>query len=354
MLLIYRIDLIGDYVISKDFLRLVRNCPKFKDYKIVFLGNSVLTDFILKFDRQYIDEYIAFDRNLFKYRFYKKSLIEQINKYKYDYTFNYMSIRNTYSEFITANINSGKKCGILGLAINLKPEEKAEYDKLYDCLYDVNNNYSNCGLELLNKVTEIDNGKYIHSYNYDQNKLRHFEQKYNKPYAIIFPSASQEIKRMPFEKFMTLAKHLHDKYNFLVYICGSKKDKKIFKKYNIKKPYIKDLCGKYKLSELPYLFKNAKILLTNDTCAMHIANCTQTTSVVFSNVHNFNIEGLKILNKDGETFYKYSSDYNNYVLPNPAYEQMLKEGICQSNISLEYVDIKNAKFNIDEALFPSL
>lgn len=351
IILVYRIDLIGDYVISKDFLRLLRACPNFKGYKIVFLGNIALTDFIIDFDKEYIDEYITFTPSLFKYSKYKNALIKIINKYNYEYVLNYMSIRNEWSEFIIANVDTGRKIGIKGLSINLSKDVKDKYDKMYNELYDVNNSYSQCGLELLNQVTGVDNGKYIHSYKFCADKLRYFELKYKSPYAIIFPSASTPNKRMPFKKFLELSNYLHDKYKLKIYICGNKADKEIFKDFNIDRTYITDLCGVLKLSELPYLFKNAKIVLTNDTCAMWIANCTNTKSIVFSNVHNFDIKGLKRVNFGSENFYEYYCGENiRYILPEPAYEQILNNGTCESNIPLDYVNIKNAKYNIDKSI----
>ncbi len=55
ILFVTRVDLIGDYVASKDFLRILRNSNRFKNYKIILCANKSVKDFILDFDKKYID-----------------------------------------------------------------------------------------------------------------------------------------------------------------------------------------------------------------------------------------------------------------------------------------------------------
>lgn len=349
VIFVLRCDLIGDYVVSKDFLRLLRNCPKFKDYKIVFLGNSILKDFIIDFDSAYIDEYIGIKLNLFQsYEKYRNKVFKEINKYRYKYVINYMSIRNYWSETIVGNITSGQKLGIEGLAINLSVEDKQKYDKLYDKLYSTNNDYDLCGLELLNKISGLDNGCYIHSFDLDENKLNMYKKNYD--YAVIFPSASAEIKRMPFDKFMQLIDYIYAKYGIISLLCGSKEDNKIFDSYDTNKPYIKNFCGKLKLSQLPYIFKNAMIILTNDTCAMHIAKCTNKNCLTFTNLLNtysMDKNKLKVIEKGDKNYYLYCENQYNLIFPAKYYQYILANENIPDRESLSNVDIENAMYNID-------
>src|ERR1700709_657148 len=53
-LLIIKIDAIGDYVLFRNFLEVVKTSPRFKDYEIDLLGNELWKDIALKYDSQFI------------------------------------------------------------------------------------------------------------------------------------------------------------------------------------------------------------------------------------------------------------------------------------------------------------
>ena len=347
IIFVTRTDLIGDYIVSRDFLRILRSAAKFKDYKIVLLANKAVKDFVFDFDKEYIDEYIELDLKLFNFKFYQFSLFKMINKYKYDYVLNYMSIRDIVSETVIENIKSGLKYGVVGLDTNLGAENKEKYDKMYDKLFATSNTYSYAGLELINCITNDDNGKYFFGFQLNDKILGEFHKKYNKPFAIIFPSASYKTKRMPFEKYLILMEYLYNKYGLISYICGSKADNKIFKNFNINKHYIINLCGKLKLSELPYLFKFASVILTNDTCAMHIGACVNSNIVVFSNMTREDRK-LQIVKNNNDIIYYFRLGLF-YLIPSQSAFQAFQNNnnVMTCNMPLEDVKLENAYYVID-------
>ncbi len=349
ILFVTRVDLIGDYVASKDFLRILRNSNRFKNYKIILCANKSVKDFILDFDKKYIDMYIEFDTCRYIQHVYRKYLYKAINKYKYEYVLNYMSVRNEWSEEIIKHIKTGIKYGIVGKDWNLGAGKKQTYDKCYDKLFDTTCEYDLCGLEFINLLTNAneDDKKYIHHFELNPKTLEKFREKYSKPYAVIFPSASEKKKRMPFDKYIQLMKFLYDKYRIISFILGSKKDNEILQDYNINAlPYIINLCGKYKLSQLPYFFKNAKMVLTNDTCAMHIARCVNTNSIVFSNVHFPNAPCLNVIKNENEDIYLWNRDSWFIINPQDFYYDLISNKPIKPEYAIENIELNNAFYAI--------
>ena len=68
-------DHIGDYVLFRNYIELIKNSNKYKDYSITLLGNSEWKDFSEELDNKYIDNFISLNREKFEKNFiyrYKK------------------------------------------------------------------------------------------------------------------------------------------------------------------------------------------------------------------------------------------------------------------------------------------
>lgn len=58
-LLIIRFDGIGDFILTRPFFKYLRNCKRFKDYKIIFIGKPEFVELAKKYDNEYIDYFIS-------------------------------------------------------------------------------------------------------------------------------------------------------------------------------------------------------------------------------------------------------------------------------------------------------
>ncbi len=61
-LCIVRLDVVGDYLLTRNFFAPFKE--HYKDYKIVFIGNSILKDLSVIADSPYIDEFIFLDHSI--------------------------------------------------------------------------------------------------------------------------------------------------------------------------------------------------------------------------------------------------------------------------------------------------
>ncbi|WRE29748.1 lipopolysaccharide heptosyltransferase family protein [Helicobacter pylori] len=61
-LCIVRLDVVGDYLLTRNFFALFKEY--YKDYKIVFIGNSIIKDLSMVADSPYVDEFIFLDHSI--------------------------------------------------------------------------------------------------------------------------------------------------------------------------------------------------------------------------------------------------------------------------------------------------
>lgn len=293
-ILIYRTDLIGDYLMSRNFLELIRKSKKFKNYKIVVLLNIAVKDLALKFDSKYADEFIFYDIKQTN-SLVLKSLKYKLNKYHFEYLINYHTLRQLPAEEIARIVDAKNKFALGSFALNLDNESKNKYNKNYTKIFETNNNYTLGAIQFANLITGEQYKEQITTCSLNINKNNFPSEKklnLNYPYIILFPSASYKEKRMDFEYFLDAAEYTYKTIKektgkeVKCVIIGSKQDKKLFMGYNLNKSYLVNFCGKYKLSELPYIFHKTLFVITNETCAVHFAHAADLkNALVFCNVY---------------------------------------------------------------------
>src|ERR1700679_3460796 len=57
-MLIIKTDAIGDYILFRNFIEVVKNSVCYEGYEINLLGNRIWQDIALKYDSQYVDNFI--------------------------------------------------------------------------------------------------------------------------------------------------------------------------------------------------------------------------------------------------------------------------------------------------------
>ena len=84
---------IGDYILIRPYLRFIKNSPKYKDYKIVFLSKDSYIDFIRGYDSEFFDQFISYNVcDLDHNKDYMKYLVNKINCLNVDTVINLRAI----------------------------------------------------------------------------------------------------------------------------------------------------------------------------------------------------------------------------------------------------------------------
>jgi ADP-heptose:LPS heptosyltransferase len=336
-LMLMRLDAIGDYVLFRNYIELIKTSKKYGSYNITLLGNIAWKDLAEELDNQYVDNFIWLDRNKFsKNLYYRYKKLKEISSLGYKIVINSAYSREFYyGDNIIKHLNAEEKIGSIGDLSNIRYWQQDKGNRYYTKLskartnimfeFDRNKEFFENILE-----TKLDIKKtYINL----GNKLLDF--KLPQKYALLFIGAGVSSRKWNIEKFANIAKHLKDIYSYEIVLCGGPKefdDAEEFASYF--NNYYIDLVGKTSLVELLYVIYSSNIMISNETSAPHFGVALETKNIfVISNGNHF-----KRFTPYPEEIYK-----NYYVIFHPEIENNIndKYNLCQKYAISSDLDINH-------------
>ena len=287
-LLVVKLDVIGDYIIFRNFLEYIKNSEKYKDYKIYLLGNKLWQGISEKLDNEFVDEFIWVNRKkIIKNFSYRSKIIKSLHRESLE-TIIYPTYSREFSiDSLIWAVSADNKIGFWGDNSNISKLLKKKSDKFYTRLIETNKEnifefYKN--KDFFQKVLD-------ESINLDYPKINVDSEDsiIEGKYAVIFPGASSVNKRLSSKNFAQVADYLVDKFSLDVYIVGSNTDNNLAKEIHSEckeKSKIMNYTGKTDLYELILLIAKSEFLFSVDSCAVHMAHAVDTEAVsVFSGIH---------------------------------------------------------------------
>ncbi len=285
-LLLVRLDAIGDYLLFRNFLPLIRQNPLYHDYRITLLGNPAWRDLFETWDKKYVDEVIWLDRKRFFTDFsYRFRSLWQIRKSGFETLAVSMYSREfLYEESIAEVSAASYKIALKGNIFNILAQEKKIADTFYTTLFPNKPEgmfefYRNQEFfqHWLGKATEV---------KFELPILEKINAKFDikSKYAVLFAGASWEPRCWKPENFAKIADFLHKNYGFEMVCLGSTNEK--WRADLIQKQVdfpIYDFCGQTNLLEFSYLIAHAEIVISNDTAAVHFGAVTGRKVLCVSN-----------------------------------------------------------------------
>ena len=281
-LLLIRLDAIGDYILFRNFIEIIKKSDEYKDYKITLLGNEVWKEIAQKFDGKFIDDFNWLNREKFQnnliYRYLK---LKEIGQKGYEIIINPTYSREFYhGDFIIKVLTAKEKIGSEGDLSNIEPWQKkisdAYYTKLISAKKEImfefyrNKEFFENLLETKIKIKK----PHINI------KPKELLFELPKKYAILFIGGSSMVRKWSMGNFAKVGKYIKSKYGYEVVLCGGKEDtddaKEFEKHFGI--DFI-DLTGKTSLIDLLYVIYNGNLIIANETSAPHIAVLLETTDV---------------------------------------------------------------------------
>ena len=132
-ILIIRLDAIGDYVLFRNFIEVLRKSSDYRDYRITLLGNVVWRSLGEELDSGYVDEFIWLDRDRFVADFaYRSEKLKEINNPGYEIVLSPVYSRGfVYSDMIVRLVNAKHKIGSEGGLSNMLKWQKRRGDRYY-------------------------------------------------------------------------------------------------------------------------------------------------------------------------------------------------------------------------------
>ena len=290
-ILLIRLDAIGDYVLFRNFIEILKRHPRYSGYRITLLGNIVWKELALELDGVFVDEFIWLDRRSFAKNFlYRYKKLRKICSIGYETVISPVYSREFYfSDWIAYSVHAKEKIASIGNYSNISRKQKKRSDQWFTRLipakeaivfefYRNREFFSNLlGEELAVACPSM--------------KLQNTARPASLPerYAVLFIGASAKFRKWPAANFAEVARHLEQEFGLAIVLAGGPSDTSDARDFEAL--YHGEVCnmvGKTSLLELARLLSNAEILLSNETSAPHIATALDNCQVVvLSNGNHF-------------------------------------------------------------------
>ncbi|QMW02392.1 glycosyltransferase family 9 protein [Spirosoma foliorum] len=286
-LLILRIDVLGDYLLFRPYLRAIRQSATYKDYAITLCANSAIRSVAEVFDHDLIDNFIWTDiyklstRPLYRFRF-----VQTLRRQGFSTVF-----CPTYSrvlvldDFLANATGAPERVGCLTDFANIKQWEAWFGNQLYTRMLP-----SGEGL-----VFELERNRRIVEAFLEEPVLAKppvFNIAYAKQvvvprqYTILSLGAGQDFRVWPAERFAEVATYIlttyPDQYIILTGAPNERVYADAFLAYVPESERVLNLTGKLSIPELIYVLSKADVLIANETGIVHLAASTNTPTIVIS------------------------------------------------------------------------
>lgn len=291
-LLIIRLDSIGDYILVQNFLNILRKDSIYKDYNITLCGNIIWKDLAEYCNKNTFNNYIWINRKKFKWNFrYKFEILKQVYLSGYEVAIETIFSREIlFGDTIIKASKAKERIGSTG-----SPENKGKWKrKMF-----TDENYTKLITQSEENLFEFYRNKEFFEkllkkkIDISKPMLDFSSVKINlsltKDYIVIVPGAQEKARRWSEKKFAELIIILLEAYQYDVLLVGSAAEKETTKKIleEVKSERVQDLAGKTTLPELGKIISMAKLLISNDTSAVHFAAALNTRFVCISNGQRF-------------------------------------------------------------------
>lgn len=291
-LLIIRLDSIGDYVLVQNFFNLLRTDSPYKDFNITLCGNVIWKDLAEYCNKEVFDRFIWVDKKKFKWNiFYKYRLLKNIYQSGYE-----SAVETTFSReilFGDAIIKASKAKERIGSTGSLEDYVKWKRKFLTDNYYTKLITQSDDSLfefyrnkEFFEKLFHTKFHLTKPSLNFNDVKA---ELQTDRDFILIVPGSQVPEKRWSVENFSELIKEILANYHYEIILTGSASEKSITRKIsdNANSHKVLDIAGRTSLIQFGKLISMAKLLISNDTSAIHFAAAVNTPFICISNGNQF-------------------------------------------------------------------
>jgi len=279
--LIVRVDNIGGFVFwLPSARRLLENYPNCRS--AVLICNQTCIDFAEA--TKLFSQVIGVDlRRFVRDLAYRWRVIRQVTQLGAE-----IAIQPTYSRvFLTGDSlirvsRAEQRIGSQGDLSNIRPREKTISDGWYTRLIPA----SAIPLMELERNAEFLRGVGVRNVQAEMPLIPKLvqlppEKRVGNDYFVLFPGASTPIRKWPLEFFSAVANHLSDQFGWILVVCGSPSERLLGDQVLEKASVLNGInfAGRTTLPELTELLRGARVVISNETSAVHIAAGVCTPSV---------------------------------------------------------------------------
>jgi len=274
--LIIKTDAIGDYVLFRNFIEIVKKSAAFKDYEVDLLGNGLWRDIALKYDGEFINEFFFVNaESLYDSPLKTFKLGWRLFAKNYQTVLQPTYARTFIGDGLAALTAAKQIIGFESDTERINPKYKAKTDKFYTQKLPLPANIrfefykSQFFFEnILNEKLSI-SGPTI---DIEDNK---------KGGIVIFRGAGVAKRSWEADKFVALIKLIIGETSQPIYLVGGPGETETgnYLTENLPAGTVQNLTGKTTLIQLIELIGGSALVIGNETSAIHIAAATKTPSV---------------------------------------------------------------------------
>lgn len=289
-LLVLKPDAIGDYVLMRNFLVYLRNSERFKGYYVTWCGNSVQKSIIGHFDKTLFDDFCWIDKNrIYRDVVYYTSMAIALY-HRYEVVIHPVYSREFMFDFYAKIAATKERITFRGDAVNINPAFRKISDGWYTGLIDTEThlNFEFCRYKaffqkLLN--SEIDLPRPYFS----RNDLAGIvTPTLPAAYVVVFPGAQMKYRQWSPRNFAIICDFIRNNLSFDVVLIGSKGDSRVAREIISHSHHsLIDLTGKTSMAQVIAVMAGARLVLTNDTAAAHLAPALDIPCIALSQLNHY-------------------------------------------------------------------
>lgn len=278
-----KIDGIGDYVLFRNFIGITAESKKFSGYELSLCGNADWKSAAEFLDGKYLKNFIWVDKKKFGKRSnweYTYWILLKIYFLRCQFIILPNDSENRLTGFILERCKTARviKMNSGSLVLSDNEARLAENtDSLQGKIFQFYRNRKSFE-ELLDEKIKI-----------EKPYIELPEEADKDDYTVIFPGAGFESRRWSCRNFSEVIRMIYNSYNYKTMICGSEEDSVLAKRIieDTGSALAEDMTGKTSVLELIHIIAKARFLISNDTCAIHIAAAVNTRAVCISNGNHY-------------------------------------------------------------------
>ncbi|MBI5727773.1 MAG: glycosyltransferase family 9 protein [Ignavibacteriales bacterium] len=285
-------DSIGDYILFRNYLKALKQSPRYAHSQITLVGNIIWRELAEFFDKTELDSCIWIDRKKFirnlAYRYKTLKTIYELgfqtvieSEFSHEILFGDAIVHascalETIGSIIAKDKPGGWKNRLLSTSffttlINMQDGLTFEFNR---------------NKEFFNKLLQTET--ITAKLELDTTAVP-LKMMLPKEYIVIVPGAQHEFRQWAIQHFAFTISHFLNSTGYHIVVCGSAAENPIALQLLslCNSSRVVNTTGKITLPEFAKIIAGAKTVITNETSAVHFAAAVKTPFVCISNGHDF-------------------------------------------------------------------
>jgi ADP-heptose:LPS heptosyltransferase len=274
-ILVIKVDAIGDYILFRNYLKTLKESKRFEAYEIDLLGHEKWKDLALHFDSEYISNFTFIDPDsLYEDPAAVYAISKALSKRRYE-----IVLQSTYSRSLMGNGLSGLASGKETVAYRSDNEHHPKYKRRTDRLYS----------KLIEPTKSLIHETQLNHYFFEQvigETIPFIAPELeanvdNRSGILIFAGSSNPKKNWEKEKYVEIIQRILSQTTEDVILGGSESERSVadYILSNILSDRIVNKVGATSLPKFVELVASCRVVISNDTNAVHVAAACRVPSI---------------------------------------------------------------------------